>query len=612
MRNTDPLDFIRDHREAILRWGGIAAAALVIFLIIRFIAMRLGGWKAAGRRLWREVALTAYAFTAPARAWLRYRRSLRVLAERLGASATWRDAERALVAAKFAAAPGRPYAAVVGDTTVTVLFAAADMPPPRGLWQAVPDDPWAWTAARAELPSVTPDAEGTRPVVVALGERDLDCVFLDLVVGPPMVCVQGDPRSGPALFQAVAAQLDARLPGGQVVVADGVHRDVPGPPVRDAYRTAGAKPARLGLPAFLVTPELPDPLPPELAEPQGAAPSLRVLLGGPGRGHVRALLTDVHGRVAVPGTPLVVASNALGAALARVLPTIPPVLPPAPAPVSRPGTGRAEWFAEEERATAASEPRAARTGTEAAEPVANAEPAGTTAPAVSARTAVAQPPARSSSGSAAANTSRPSARTTPTGAPAVEATREPAPSVDANREPVTEATREPTPSLDVNREPVPSVDMPREPVLPVDANREPVPPVDTNREPVPPVGEPGLGLPPRTSSAAVPSEHEGSFVPAVSARREPTPGREPVGGPGPAPVAEPTTARTTAPTTAPDSARDSEPAHDAHPTRDPHPTPDTQPTQEPHPTRDAEPPHGPASGPRPPRDPEPSPPGSPS
>ncbi|MFI6582960.1 hypothetical protein [Embleya sp. NPDC050493] len=592
MRNTDPLDFIRDHREAILRWGGIAAAALVIFLIIRFIAMRFGGWKAAGRRLWREVALTAYAFTAPARAWLRYRRSLRVLAERLGASATWRDAERALVAAKFAAAPGRPYAAVVGDTTVTVLFAAADMPPPRGLWQAVPDDPWAWTAARAELPSVTPDAEGTRPVVVALGERDLDCVFLDLVVGPPMVCVQGDPRSGPALFQAVAAQLDARLPGGRVVVADGVHRDVPGPPVRDAYRTAGAEPARLGLPTFLVTPELPDPLPPELAEPQGAAPSLRVLLGGPGRGHVRALLTDVHGRVAVPGTPLVVASNALGAALARVLPTIPPVLPPAPAPVSRPGTGRAEWFAEEERAATASEPRAARTGTEAAEPVANAEPAGTTAPAVSARTAVAEPPARSSSGSAAANTSRPSARTTPTGAPAVE------------------ATREPVPSLDAHREPVPSVDTPREPVPPVDANREPDPPVDTNREPVPPVGEPGLGLPPRTSSAAVPSEHEGSFVPAVSARREPTPGREPVGGSGPAPVADPTTA--------PDSARDPEPAHDAHPardaepTRDPHPAPDAQPTQEPHPTRDAEPPHEPGPGPRPTRDPEQSPPGSPS
>ncbi|MYS84754.1 hypothetical protein [Embleya scabrispora] len=485
MRNTDPLDFFANHRDAILRWGGIAAAALVFFLIIRFVAMRLGGWKAAWRRLCREIALTVYAFTAPVRAWLRYRRSVRLLARRLGASVTWRDAERALVAAKFAAAPGQPYAALVGDHTVTVLFAAADMPPPSGPWRPVPDDAWAWTAARAELPSVTPDADGTRPVVVALGERDRDCVFLDLVVGPPMVCVQGDPRSGPALFQAVAAQLDARLPGGQVVVADGVHRDVPGLPVRDAYRNARAKPPRLGLPTFLVTPEPPDPLPPELAEPPGDSPSLRLVLGGPGRGHVRTLLTDVHGRVAVPGTPLVVWCNALGAALADVLPTIPPVLPPVPAPVSRPGAGDAEWFAEEKHTTAAPEPRAARTQAGTAEPAATPEPAGTTAPAVSARSAVADPPARSSGRSAAPGASGPSARTARTGSRAVDADREPVPS-----------------------------------------DGEPVPRPSS-----------------RTSSAATASEHHEPRAPAVSARRGPTSDPEPIDGSGPAagtgPAADP-------------------------------------------------------------------------
>ncbi|MYV99156.1 hypothetical protein GT354_12850, partial [Streptomyces sp. SID3343] len=117
MRNTDPLDFFAKHRDTIFRWGGIAAIALVVFLILRFIAMRFGGWKAAWRRLCREIALTAYAFSAPVRAWLRYRRSVRVLVRGLGASTTWRDAELALVAAKFAAAPGQPYAAVVGDAT---------------------------------------------------------------------------------------------------------------------------------------------------------------------------------------------------------------------------------------------------------------------------------------------------------------------------------------------------------------------------------------------------------------------------------------------------------------------------------------------------------------
>lgn len=554
MRNTDPLDFFANHRDTILRWGGISAAVLILFLIIRFIAMRFGGWKAASRRLGREIALTAYAFGAPMRTWLRYRRSVRLLVGRLGASTTWRDAERALVAAKFAAASGQPYAVAVGEDTVTVLFAAADMPPPSGLWQPVPDDPWAWTASRAQLPSVTPDAEGVRPVVVALGERDRDCVFLDLVVGPPMVCVQGDPRSGPALFQAVAAQLDARLPGGQVVVADGVHRDVPGPPVRDAYRTARAMPPRLGLPVFLATPELPDPLPPELAEPQGDSPSLRVLLGGPGRSHVRTLLTDVHGRVGVPGTPLVLSCNALGAALARVLPTVPPVLPPVPAPDSRAGAVHAEWFAEEESGTAVAEPQAARTAT--ADSVTTPEPAGTTASAVSARTAVAEPPARSTGGQAAPGTSRPAAWNTRPASPVANAGPTPAPSV----------------------------------------------------------GEPAGGTPARTSTATVSatltSDHEPPFSPAVSARRNPTSEREPEpeppapdDGPERPPVPDPTPGPEPKPEPEPNPAPQPEPTPEPEPKPEPEPTPHPEPTPEQNPTPEPEPTHDSEPDPAPDTDP---------
>ncbi|MGW1990801.1 hypothetical protein [Embleya sp. NPDC001921] len=549
MRNTDPLDFFANHRDTILRWGGISAAALVLFLIIRSIAMRFGGWKAASRRLGREIALTAYAFGAPMRTWLRYRRSVRLLVGRLGASTTWRDAERALMAAKFAAAPGQPYAAVVGDATVTVLFAAVDMPPPPALWRPVPDDPWAWTASRAELPAVTPDAEGTRPVVVALGERDRDCVFLDLVVGPPMVCVQGDPRSGPALFQAVAAQLDARLPGGQVLVADGVHRDVPGPPVRDAYRAARATPPRLGLPVFLVTPELPDPLPPELAEPQGDSPPLRVLLGGPGRSHVRTLSTDVHGRVAVPGTPLVLSCNALGAALARVLPTVPPVLPPVPAPDARAGAGRAEWFVEEEGGSAVAQPRTART--ETADPVAPAEPAGAMASAVSARTPVAEPPARSSGGQAAPGTSRPAAWSTRPASPAA----------------------------------------------------------DPGPEPAPPVGEPAARplarTPTATGSATLASDHEPPFSPAVSARRNPTSERDPKPRP-PAPVDGPDLAPVPEPTPEPDPTPKPEPTVEPEPTPEPEPTVEPEPTPEPEPDPTSEPEPTPEPKPEPTSEPEPA------
>ncbi|MFI1380148.1 hypothetical protein [Embleya sp. NPDC020886] len=480
MRNTDPLEFFADHRDTILHWAGISAAALAFFLILRFFAMRLGGWKAATRRLGREIALTGYAFGGPVRVWLRYRRSVRLLVARLGAGTTWRDAERALVAAKFAAAPGQPYAVVVGDDTVTVLLAAGDVPTPEGIWRPLAHDPRAWTATRAELPSVTPDAEGVRPIVVALGERDGECVFLDLAVGPPMVCVQGDPHSSPALFQAVAAQLDARLPGGQVVVADGVHHDISGLPVRDAYRSARARPPRLGLPTFLATPELPDPLPPELVEPAGDSPSLRVLLGGSGRGHVRTLLTDVHGRVAVPGTPLVLSCSALAEALARVLPGIPPVLPPAPAPVSRSGAGSIEWFAEEESGNeaAAVQPGTAQPAT--ALPAATVEPADTPA-AVSARSAVAEPPARSSGGSAASSTARPSARSTPAGSPGLAA--------------------------------------------------EP--------EPVPTVGEPRPGVSARTSTTTPSSEQDPHASPAVSARRQPPSGARSAADPDPTPHADP-------------------------------------------------------------------------
>ncbi|MYV99260.1 hypothetical protein GT354_13395, partial [Streptomyces sp. SID3343] len=312
----------------------------------------------------------------------------------------------------------------------------------------------------------------------------------------------------------VAAQVDARLPRGQVVVADGVHRDVPGPAVRDAYRAARAGSPRLGLPMFLATPELPDPLPPELAEPPGDSPALRLLLGGPGRGHVRTLLTDVHGQVAVPGTPLVAVCNALGAALAEVLPSIPPVLPPVPAPVSRAGAGQAEWFVEEGHGATAPRPRAVPVATAqpsgTAEPVAPAEPAGATASALSAELAVAEPPSRSAGGSAAPATSQPSsARSTPAGSAAA----------------------------------------------------------GTGPEPLPSVAEPTLEPHPRTSTAPRAPEHtdhEEPAAPAVSARREPVAAPpDPAGGPARAPAADPNAEPEPAPQ--PDPTPDTEPTDEPTP-----------------------------------------------
>ncbi len=329
MRTTDPLEFIDRHRDTIFRVLGILAAVLVAFLLLRYVAMRLGGWRAAWVRVRRECALTAHAFVAPLRAWLRHRRSLRLLVRALRDPATWRDAERGLAAARQAAAPagGRPYAALIDADTVTVLLAGRNVPPS----EEDPDDPpGQWSLDRAGLPPVIPAPDQPYPVLVALGEREGRCVFLDVATGPPLLSVEGDRRSRTALHQAVAAQLDARLPEGLVVVAEGVHRRFPGPPVRAAYRNAAGTRPRNGIAPVLVTAELPDPLPPGLAAPPDEPSGPRIVLLGPGRGYQGTLLTDRHGQIVVVGTPLLVAGNALGRAIARVLGTLPPVLPPGP------------------------------------------------------------------------------------------------------------------------------------------------------------------------------------------------------------------------------------------------------------------------------------------
>ncbi|MEV7728493.1 hypothetical protein AB0P15_27615 [Streptomyces sp. NPDC087917] len=334
MNNVDPVAWIVDHREAIIRWSIMLGAAFLVFLLIRYFAMRLGGWRAAWRRLMRELALTGAAFASPVRAWLRYRRVLRMLVRRMGDSESWRDAERALAAARLAAAPALPYAALVDDSHVSVLLAGHRLPAPPAPWEADEDVPGQWSVPRSELPAVVPGAGLNRPVIVAIGGEDGPygrCAFLDTASGPPAVALDGDRRAGTALLPALAVQLGVRLPTGQVIVAKGVHRGFQGEPVREAYRAAKDTPTRLGIAPVLVTPELPDPLPPELAGRPQDVPRLRVLVLGPGRGYVRRLYADRHGQLVLPGTPLLLMAHALPKAVARTLKRIPPVHPPAPA-----------------------------------------------------------------------------------------------------------------------------------------------------------------------------------------------------------------------------------------------------------------------------------------
>ncbi|MEV7520382.1 hypothetical protein [Streptomyces sp. NPDC091371] len=355
MNTIDPVRWILDHRAVIVQWTVVTGAALLIFLLVRYFVMKkLGGWRAAWRRLMRELAVTAAAFASPVRAWLRYRRVLRMLVRRLGDPESWRDAERALAVARLAAAPARPYAALVDDGHVTVLLAGRRLPVPPEPWEADEEAPGEWTVPRSELPAVVPEAGLNRPVIVAIGAEDAPsecCAFLDTASGPPVLALDGDRRAAAALLPALAAQLGVRLPSGQVIVADGVLRGFPAEPVREAYRTAKDTPARLGIAPFLVAPELPDPLPPELAGPPGDVPLMRVIVRGPGRGYVRGLYADGVGQLAVPGTPLLLMAHALPRAVARTLKRIPPVHPPAP--TADGALGLFEEFEEADEATAA-------------------------------------------------------------------------------------------------------------------------------------------------------------------------------------------------------------------------------------------------------------------
>lgn len=329
MRTVDPFAFISEHRDTIFRWCGVLGLALTVFLLIRWRAKKMGGWRAATATVRYEIAVSAHAYAAPLRAWLRHRRSLRLLVELLGRPETWRDAEQAVLSVRPAAGAARPYAVLVNGSTATVLL-AGPAPGPPVPWQADPDEPGWWTADRDGLPPVLPGSEAARPVLVSIGELDGCAAFVDLATGPAVTALEGERHNLLALLQALAAQLDVRLPEGLLTVAEGVHPGHPGQPVREAYQAALTTEPATGLAPVLAATALPDPLPPEAAAAPDGPARLRMLIGGPGRGHVRRMITDRHGQLLLPGTPLLTLVSALGPALARTLPDIPPVLPPLP------------------------------------------------------------------------------------------------------------------------------------------------------------------------------------------------------------------------------------------------------------------------------------------
>ncbi|MFF1872578.1 hypothetical protein [Kitasatospora herbaricolor] len=293
---------------------GLAGLLLLIAVLAQLGARRAGGWRVVRRRLRREAGATAAAFAAPVCAQLRYRRHLRLLVRLLGDRSGWADAERAALGA--GRVPGvQPYGVLLGRTVVGVLVACGPAAPPRPPepWAADDTDPRLWWLDRAAAAGV---ATGGRPapLLAALGTDGRHAVLLDLATGPAVTVLSGEKGTARAVLQALAAQLDARLPAGAVTVADGVNPRHSGPDPAVALALA-ERAGTGGAPAFAVCAEL----------PAGARPvaGSRLLALSGARGSARLLTADRAG-LSVLGTGLRVDAVPLARATARSLALLPP------------------------------------------------------------------------------------------------------------------------------------------------------------------------------------------------------------------------------------------------------------------------------------------------
>ncbi|MFE2872903.1 hypothetical protein, partial [Embleya sp. NPDC059259] len=291
---------------------GYAGILILVYALAHWAAMRRGGWRFVRRRLRRELALTVSAFAEPVTAFSRYRRRRRLLVRALREPNTWVDAEHALQLAARVAAGSRPYGALVERDVVGVLVSCGpDLPVPAEPWAVDELDPRLWWIARTDLEV----GSGPAPLLVAVGTRQEAVVFLDLLTGPRVLAVSGERRGARATVQALAAQLDARLPAGAVTVAEGIHPRHAGPSTAEAFTRATTAAASRRHPQVVVCADTPD---------VPAASPVSVLTLGRPRGHARLLAVSPTGALLVHGTPLRVDARPLPRSVAATVWQLPP------------------------------------------------------------------------------------------------------------------------------------------------------------------------------------------------------------------------------------------------------------------------------------------------
>ncbi|WP_431967674.1 hypothetical protein [Actinacidiphila sp. bgisy160] len=289
---------------------GLIGLLILVVVVAHWIVRRKGGWGALRRRVVRELTTAARAFATPVRTALRHRRGLRVLGRLLRDASGWTDAGTALRRAAAERPDARPYAALLGADVVGVYVAHGHgdgaLPEP---WARDAAEPRLWWISRADLGSA-PENEygGEVPVVVCLGRAGTDAVLLDLTAVPPAVSVTGERRTARAVLQALAAQLDARLPSGRVVVGAGVHPRHHGP--TDVFERLDT--------GYAVSAEAP-----ERNRPGG----VRLLTLGVAHHSTLILEADRDGHLRLHGGPpaLTVDALPLARAVSRLVRDLPPV-----------------------------------------------------------------------------------------------------------------------------------------------------------------------------------------------------------------------------------------------------------------------------------------------
>ncbi|MGW7243500.1 hypothetical protein [Streptomyces sp. NPDC054804] len=291
---------------------GLVGVLVLVLAVTSWLVRRGGGWKALWRRLGREITLTVRAFTGPVRTELRYRRGLRLLVRLLRDPAVWSDAERATALAASVRPGVRPYGVLAGPDWMAVLVAAdgdALREPPEP-WAADETDPRLWWIDRGDLTDGTEDPAA--PLLVCVGHDMGHAVLLDVRSGPPALSVYGPPRAARtarAVLQALAAQVDARLPEGRVAIAAGVHPRHPG-------ATATATVGQPGIEVAVCADPLERPLP----------SGVRLLSLGVARGRTRLLEIAPDSTLTAHGAPAATRVDVLplSRAVARTLSALPP------------------------------------------------------------------------------------------------------------------------------------------------------------------------------------------------------------------------------------------------------------------------------------------------